>query len=293
MSDAYTKLFSSITESTIWGEPAGTRLVWITMLAKCNRHGEVYGSVPGLARLANVSLDECDEAIQTLLSPDKWSRTPDNEGRRIAPIDGGWRILNHAKFDRLRSEIEAEERERERKREWDRRHRNDRPNAKYRTPDEPPTTPDAPPTQSDAPPTPSVSKSERETRAGADDGLPSCVDPSRWSAFREQLEHDGKQSAPRILLALGQLRAIAKSGGDCNAVLEAAVMRGFRDLADTHRRLQAEASANGARAGPQQRVGRQVEGLNKLEEMIRERGETDLEAHATPDARRLRGPAIG
>src|SRR5687768_11367511 len=110
MSDTYTKLFASITESTIWSEPAGTRLVWITLLAKSNRHGEVYGSVPGLARLANVTLAECEAAIATFMAPDKWSRTPDNEGRRVEAIDGGWRLLNFAKFDRKRSEIESAER---------------------------------------------------------------------------------------------------------------------------------------------------------------------------------------
>ena len=102
MSDNYTKLFSSITESTVWGETYGTRLVWIAFLAKYNKHGEVYAAVPGVARMANVTLEEADTAITALLSPDKWSRTPDNEGRRIEAIDGGWRILNHSKFDAIR-----------------------------------------------------------------------------------------------------------------------------------------------------------------------------------------------
>lgn len=163
MSDPYTKLFSSITESTIWREPAGTRLVWITMLARCNRKGEVYAAIPGLADLAKVSIDECLVALDTMMKPDRWSRTKDYEGRRIEEIDGGWRILNHAKFDRLRSDIEAEERERERKAKWDRENRGDRQNSARRshlTPDVPPTTPDVPPTKSDAPPAPTVSKSK-------------------------------------------------------------------------------------------------------------------------------------
>jgi hypothetical protein len=168
MGDTYTKLFASITESTIWCEPSGTRLVWITLLAKCNRHGEVFGSVPGLARLANVSLEECESAIHTLLSPDKWSRTPDFEGRRITPIDGGWRILNHAKFDKLRSAIEAEERERERKRNWDRDHRPSgyaRDGKSDESPtqsDESPTQSDESPTQSVRPPTPTPALEEQE-----------------------------------------------------------------------------------------------------------------------------------
>ncbi len=164
MSDSYTKLFSSITESTIWSEPAGTRLVWITMLAKCNRKGEFYSSVPGLARLANVTMDECKTALETLMAPDEWSRTPDHDGRRIEPIDGGWRLLNHAKFDKMRSEIEADERRAEYKRKWDREHRGNRPNSANRgdsTPDKPPTTPDTTPTVSDTPPTPTPTVTPR------------------------------------------------------------------------------------------------------------------------------------
>lgn len=170
VSDTYTKLFASITESTIWGEPAGTRLLWITFLAKSNRHGEVFGSVPGMARLANIALHECEQGLAALMAPDPYSRTPDNEGRRIEPIDGGWRILNHAKFDRIRSAIEAHERELERKRQWDREHRGSRPNAAYRTPDVPPTTPDTPPTPSDPPPTPTVSKSKEQKLSGRQAG---------------------------------------------------------------------------------------------------------------------------
>lgn len=115
----FTKLFSSITESTIWCEPAGTRLVWITMLAKCDRHGIILASIPGLARLANVTLPECEEAIRTLLSPDPYSRTPDNDGVRIEVIDGGWRLLNHAKYRDMRDD----ETRREQNREAQRRHR--------------------------------------------------------------------------------------------------------------------------------------------------------------------------
>lgn len=114
MSDTYTKLFSSITDSTIWLEPSGTRLVWITMLAMADAKGEVHASVPGLAHRANVTRAETDAALQCFLSPDPDSRTPDFDGRRIEPIDGGWRLLNHAKFAKIRN---SEER-REYWREW-------------------------------------------------------------------------------------------------------------------------------------------------------------------------------
>lgn len=217
MADSYTKLFASITESTIWTEPAGTRLVWITMLAKANRHGEVYASVPGLARLANVSLEDAERALTTFLSPDKYSRTPDHEGRRIEPIDGGWRLLNFAKFDRQRSEIEAKEREAERKREWDRKNRANRPNANYRgepegiTPDVPPTKSDAPPTFSDAPPTPTPDLKDQELLPSAGAEAP-VADPI-WHTGLAFLRRKG---LPEVVARkfLGKLK---REAGDIDA----------------------------------------------------------------------------
>ena len=100
----FTKLFSSITESTIWTEDHPTRLTWITMLAMADRKGRVWASLPGLANRARVTLTEVEVAIAKFLSPDKYSRTEDNEGRRIEPIDGGWRLLNHEKYRSIRDE---------------------------------------------------------------------------------------------------------------------------------------------------------------------------------------------
>ena len=114
MSIYFTKLFTSITESTIWVEPHPIRLTWITMLAMSDRKGRVFGSIPGLANRARVTVEECEDAIIRFLSPDKYSRTPDNEGRRIAPIDGGWILLNHAKY----RAIQDDETIRETKRAW-------------------------------------------------------------------------------------------------------------------------------------------------------------------------------
>lgn len=101
MSRTFTKLFSSITASTVWCEPDRTRLVWITMLAMADHAGRVHGSIPGLAHMARVPLEDCEIALRTFLSPDPYSRTPDFEGRRIEPIDGGWRLLNYAKHRAL------------------------------------------------------------------------------------------------------------------------------------------------------------------------------------------------
>ena len=96
--NGYTKLFKSILASSIWSEDDQTRIVWITLLAMADKHGEVHASVPGLARLAGVPIAATETALQRFLSPDPYSRTPDNEGRRLLPMEGGWRIANHAKY---------------------------------------------------------------------------------------------------------------------------------------------------------------------------------------------------
>jgi hypothetical protein len=104
---SYTKLFSSIVTSTIWTEDDKTRIVWITMLAIANKHGEVQASIPGLARVSGVSVEAAEAAINRFLAPDQYSRTPDDEGRRIEKIEGGWQLLNHAKYRAMASKDEA------------------------------------------------------------------------------------------------------------------------------------------------------------------------------------------
>lgn len=109
MSFTFTKLFSSITESTVWMETSNIRIVWITMLAMADRKGRVWASVPGLANRSRVPVDECRKAVETFLAPDPDSRTKENEGRRIEEIDGGWRLLNHEKYRAVRDDEAAKE----------------------------------------------------------------------------------------------------------------------------------------------------------------------------------------
>lgn len=93
----FTPIWRSILTSTIWLEKPHVKVVWWTMLLMCDRKGIVEGAVPGLANQAVVTVDECREALEILLSPDPDSRTKEHEGRRIEIVDGGWRILNHQK----------------------------------------------------------------------------------------------------------------------------------------------------------------------------------------------------
>jgi len=94
----YTPLFSEIVSSSIWNEDNATRIVWITLMAMAEADGTVYGSVAGLAPIARVTIQECEKAIIKLSSPDKHSRSKNDEGRRIRIVDGGWQIINLKKY---------------------------------------------------------------------------------------------------------------------------------------------------------------------------------------------------
>jgi hypothetical protein len=114
----YTKLANSILTSTVWMESNETRIVWLTLLAMCDKNGEVQASIPGLANVARVTVQECETAIELFLSPDPYSRTKEDEGRRIEEIDGGWLLLNHEKYRGLASNDDQKAKAAERQRRW-------------------------------------------------------------------------------------------------------------------------------------------------------------------------------
>jgi hypothetical protein len=118
----YAKLFSLILSSSIWGEDDRTRIVWITMLAMKNMHGIVNASFSGLARMANVPEDAVRIAIEKLEAPDPDSRTKDHDGRRIIPVEGGWAVVNHAKYRATLSDDPEAISSRERVRRWRQKH---------------------------------------------------------------------------------------------------------------------------------------------------------------------------
>ena len=93
--NGFTKLFSSIVTSTIWQEDPETKVIWITLLALSDAKGRVDGTIPGIANIANISIQKTEAAIEKFLGPDKYSRSQDNEGRRIKVIEGGWQLLNY------------------------------------------------------------------------------------------------------------------------------------------------------------------------------------------------------
>ncbi len=111
----YNKLFSKIVRSSIWLEPDGTRIVWFMFIALMDEDGFVqFASVANIAHTARIELVSAEEAIKILEGPDANSADPDNEGRRIEKVPGGWMVLNSSKYRDLvtRDMIRQQTRER-------------------------------------------------------------------------------------------------------------------------------------------------------------------------------------
>ena len=93
--ETWTKLYASILDSSVWFESKEAKILWVTMLAAKNENGFVRGTMKSLANKAVLTEEECAAAIKILESPDKESRTRENQGRRVKRVDGGWEVLNH------------------------------------------------------------------------------------------------------------------------------------------------------------------------------------------------------
>ncbi len=108
MGENFVKVYGTILDSSIWLEPAPTRLLWITMLAMADENGIVRASVGGLAHRARISRDDCEAGLATLMAPDPDSRSEEFEGRRVDLYDGGWMVLNHRRYRDMRTEAQQD-----------------------------------------------------------------------------------------------------------------------------------------------------------------------------------------
>lgn len=115
----FTKLDAGIVDSTLWMQPHDVLRVWIALLAKSDARGYVRVGVPTLAHLCMVTVERLEQILNVLMAPDPYSRTQDDEGRRLREVAGGFEIVNYLAYRNARDD----DADRERKREWDRKHR--------------------------------------------------------------------------------------------------------------------------------------------------------------------------
>lgn len=167
----FVKLYASILDSSIWAESKETRLVWVTMLAMADQHGDVEASVGGLARRAAVTRDECEAALLALSSPDPDDKSGVDEGRRIQKTDRGWFITNHAKYREFRTDKQVRDAERQ-QRKRDRERESESVTSRAVTPGHEPSQPVAPEADREAE---SDQRQPSDRRAGLDGSEPEPV----------------------------------------------------------------------------------------------------------------------
>jgi len=94
-------------------QPHDVLRVWIAMLAKADATGYVRASIPSMAHVCMIPIDRMEEIIGVLTSPDKYSRSPTDDGRRIRPVEGGFEIVNYVSYRNKRDEDERRRQNRE------------------------------------------------------------------------------------------------------------------------------------------------------------------------------------
>ena len=120
----YNKIFTKILDSSVWLEATPTRIVWITLIAAMDENGFCpFAAVGNVASRAHVTHEEAQIALEKLESPDFESSDPDNEGRRIERVPGGWIVLNAPKYRALVTRVNIQEKVKERVRRYRERKR--------------------------------------------------------------------------------------------------------------------------------------------------------------------------
>lgn len=115
----YVKIFEQIFDSSI-AEDYSVRHVFMDMLALADKDGCVDMTPTAISRRTNVPLEVVRRAIEKLSEPDHDSRSAEEDGRRIVPMDNhrtwGWRIVNYMRYRLTADDQTRREQNRDRKR---------------------------------------------------------------------------------------------------------------------------------------------------------------------------------
>ena len=213
----YGKLFSQMYDGTLGTKGPWEALVTFQqMVILADQHGFVDMTPEALSRRTTIPLEIVQKGIQTLLEPDPASRSPDEDGRRIVPIDAdrpwGWRIVNYLHYRRIRSEEE--------RREYHRQYMRKRRAAVNQNVKES--------TSGDQSQPIAVSSKQYAVRSkdkGQGFALPAWVPQDAWQGFEEMRKKIRKPLTDRARnLILAELKTL---GGDPVAVLNQSVQNSW------------------------------------------------------------------
>lgn len=122
----YGKIFTSIYEGTLYGKWEAL-VTFQQLIVLCDADGIVDMTPHAISARTSIPLKIIKKGLEILSTPDPYSRTPDQEGRRIELIDAhrpwGWHLVNHTKYQHMQDAetLRSQTRERVRKHRESRR----------------------------------------------------------------------------------------------------------------------------------------------------------------------------
>lgn len=94
----YTHLDENLVQSSLMTADPNTFKIFITLLASARPDNIAPVSSTFLAAACYMSLEDVNKSLAILESPDNYSRSLEEEGRRIRRVDGGYFIINFSKY---------------------------------------------------------------------------------------------------------------------------------------------------------------------------------------------------
>ncbi len=114
----YGKIFDSMYDGTL-ADDWRALITFQQMIVLCDADGIIDMTPSAIARRTGIPVEHIKAGVEILENPDPYSRTPDDEGRRIQRMDEskpwGWYIVNHNKYKALQDADTVREQNRLRK----------------------------------------------------------------------------------------------------------------------------------------------------------------------------------
>lgn len=115
----YGKIFDSIYDGTL-AEDWRALITFQQMIVLCDADGVIDMTPSAISRRTGIPIEHIKAGIQILESPDPYTRTEGEEGRRIKLLEDhrpwGWYVVNHEKYKSLQDADTVRAQNRERKR---------------------------------------------------------------------------------------------------------------------------------------------------------------------------------
>jgi hypothetical protein len=208
----YGKIFASMYEGSLYGQWQAI-VTFQQLIVLCDADGVVDMTPQAIAARTSIPLEIIEAGLKILSEPDKYSRSPDSDGRRIELIDPdvrpwGWSIVNHNKYKYLQDmdTVRAANRERQRK---------------HRAKSQAVTGGHAPSRHTDT-------DTDTDTKKKNASALPDWLDKEAWATWNDhRAELRKKQTAKSIA---SQLRFLEKYKADHTAILDQSVRNGWTGL---------------------------------------------------------------